>query len=283
MRFTLHLTPQTKHPKLMWNYSYPLSAWLYSVIANADSDYATFLHNTGYHLPNGKSFKHFTFSDFRFKMGKMYPDGFEIASPTVQWTVSFLIDKAAESFIVGLFQDQKIRLFNRDYDTTFIVERVETFPEPILTTKTKLVASSAMVVAEKINGIDQYLEPTHELFGKYLLDGLIDKYISILQEKGAPINPAFNHQSLEFKLLDTSKMKSRKVTIKEGKSSATEIRGFRNFQFELTAPPEIIEVGLYGGFGKYSAAGFGFCEVVVNSYLHDGKLIKISSKNYNNG
>ncbi|MEA5256861.1 CRISPR-associated endoribonuclease Cas6 [Arcicella aquatica] len=262
MRFTLHLAPQTKYPKLMWNYAYPLSAWLYGVIANADSDYASFLHNTGYHTPSGKSFKHFTFSDFRFKMGKMFSDGFEIASPTVQWTVSFLIDKTAESFIIGLFQDQRIRLFNRDYDTTFIVERVETLPELIFSSQTKLVASSAMVVAEKVNGKDQYLEPTHEHFGKYLLDGLIDKYISVLQERGEAINPAFNDTNLAFKLLDSSKMKSRKVTIKEGKDSATEIRGFRNFQFELTAPSEIIKVGLFGGLGKHSAAGFGYCEVV---------------------
>jgi CRISPR-associated endoribonuclease Cas6 len=63
-------------------------------------------------------------------------------------------------------------------------------------------------------------------------------------------------------LTEGSNIKSRKVTIKDGKSSATEVRGFRNFEFELTAPEEIIKVGLYGGMGKEASQGFGFCEVI---------------------
>ncbi len=263
MRFTLHLTPQTKYPKLMWNYHYALASWLYGVIAKADAEYATFLHQEGYVAPNGKCFKHFTFSDFRFKMGKLLPNGFEIASPQVQWTVSFLIDKTAEHFIIGLFQNQEIHLFNREFDTTFMVERVETFPEPMINSTTQLWASSAMVVADKVNGKDQYLAPTDELFGKYLIDGLIDKYISMKLERGEAIDPTLNNHNIIFRLLDTSKMKSRKVTIKEGGGAATEIKGYRNFSFELTAPPEIIKVGLYGGLGKYGATGFGFCERVI--------------------
>ncbi|MFC0181944.1 CRISPR-associated endoribonuclease Cas6 [Pseudarcicella hirudinis] len=262
MRIKLHLKPLTPNPQVMWNYHYPLASWLYRIIAKADADYATFLHGKGYVASNGKSFKHFTFSDLHFKMGKKLTNGFEIASPNVQWTVSFLIDKTAENFIIGLFRDQEIRLFNQEFDATFIIERVETFSEPIISSSTQLWASSAMVVAEKVNGNYQYLEPTDKLFEKYLIDGLIDKYISMKLERGESIDSTLNDQHIAFKLLDTSKMKSRKVTIKEGGGAATEIKGYRNFSFELTAPPEIIKVGLYGGLGKYGATGFGYCEVV---------------------
>ena len=262
MRFKLHLRPTSSRPRIMWNYHYPLSSFLYSKIAQADEGYADFLHNTGYKLNNRKNFKHFTFSDLRCKIGKSDTKGFEVVSPLIEWTVSFYIDKAAESFIVGLFQDQEIRLFDKTHDAKFVIERVETLPEPVILTTTKLKATSAMVVAEKLNDMDQYLEPTDERFSKYLIDGLRDKYLSAMIERGEKINPDFQHQEISFKLTESSNIKSRKVTIKDGKSSATEVRGFRNFEFELTAPEEIIKVGLYGGIGKEASQGFGFCEVV---------------------
>jgi CRISPR-associated endoribonuclease Cas6 len=249
-------------PRIMWNYHYVLSSYLYKSIANSDSDYATFLHNTGYELNNRKRFKHFTFSDLRCKIGKSDAIGFEVISPTIEWTVSFYIDKAAESFIVGLFQDQQIHLFDKKFDASFMIERVETLPEPEILPTTKFRATSAMVVAEKVNDVDQYLEPTDERFSKYLVEGLKDKFLSVMFERGERINPDFQHQEIGFKLTESSNIKSRKVTIKEGKLSATEVRGFRNFEFELTAPTEIIKVGFYGGIGKEGSQGFGFCEVV---------------------
>jgi CRISPR-associated endoribonuclease Cas6 len=262
MRFKLYLRPTSARPRIMWNYHYPLSSWLYGIIAKADESYADFLHNKGYELSTRKRFKHFTFSDLRCKIGKSDTKGFEIVSPLVEWTVSFYIDKAAESFIVGLFQDQEIRLFDKSHDATFMIERVETLSESIITPTTRLKATSAMVVAEKLNDMDQYLEPSDERFSKYLVEGLKDKYLSAMLERGEKINPDFQHQEISFKLTEGSNVKSRKVTIKDGKSSATEVRGFRNFEFELTAPEEIIKVGLYGGLGKEASQGFGFCEVI---------------------
>ncbi len=262
MRFKLHLRPTSPRPRIMWNYHYPLSSWLYGIMAKADESYAGFLHNTGYKLNKSKNFKHFTFSDLRCKVGKPDTKGFEIVSPLIEWTVSFYIDKAAESFIVGLFQDQEIRLFDKFHEASFMIERVETLAEPVIMPTTQFKATSAMVVAEKINDMDQYLEPTDERFSKYLIDGLRDKYLSAMIEHGEKINPDFQHQEISFKLTEGSNIKSRKVTIKDGKSSATEVRGFRNFEFELTAPEEVIKVGLYGGMGKEASQGFGFCEVI---------------------
>jgi CRISPR-associated endoribonuclease Cas6 len=262
MRFKLHLRPLSSRPRIMWNYHYVLSSILFSKIANADENYADFLHNKGYELNNRKRFKHFTFSDLRSKIGKPDANGFEISSPFVEWIVSFYIDKAAESFVIGLFQDQQIRLFDKFHDASFVIERVETLPEPVIMATTRFKATSAMVVAEKVNDLDQYLEPTDEKFSKYLIDGLRDKYLSVMIERGEKINPEFQHQEILFKLAEGSNIKSRKVTIKEGKSSATEVRGFRNFEFELTAPEEIIKVGFYGGMGKFCSNGQGYCEVV---------------------
>jgi CRISPR-associated endoribonuclease Cas6 len=262
MRFRLHLQPLSPQPELMWNYHYPLSAWLYGVIAKADESYARFLHENGYKTDNNKTFKHFTFSDLRARI-QVQNNGFRILSPMVQWTVSFYVDKAAESFIIGLFKDQEIRLFNKQYDTTFVIQQVESLPGPVFGESIRLKAASAMVVAEKVNLVDQYLEPTHPEFEKLLTGGLKDKYLSLAGAEGKMINPDIASHSIGFRLLDVSKVKPRKVTVKEDKKEATEIKGYRDFEFELTGPKEVLEVGYYGGFGRYSSSGFGFCELVV--------------------
>lgn len=261
MRFKLHLKPLTPNPQVMWNYHYPLEAWLYGILAQADSAYSQFLHERGYQLKKTKTFKHFTFSDLQAKIKfEKEASGFQIVSPMVQWVVSFYMEKAAESFIVGLFQDQKIRLFNHDCDVTFIVERVEILPETVFTPTMQFRASSAMVVAEKINGIDHYIEPTDPRFGKFLVSGLIDKYLSVIRERNEVLDANIVNQEIAFQLTDSSKIRSRKITIKENKSSETEVKGYRDFTFSLSGPKEVLEVGYYGGFGKYGATGLGYAD-----------------------
>ncbi len=48
------------------NYQYPLSAWIYKVLARGDRGFAEFLHEQGYKMENQKTFKLFTFSNLRF-------------------------------------------------------------------------------------------------------------------------------------------------------------------------------------------------------------------------
>ncbi len=247
----------------MWNYHYPLASWLYRVIAKADTHYSSFLHEKGYPVKQGKSFKHFTFSDLQAKITFQKGDsGFQIISPTIQWTVSFYIDKAAEKFITGLLQQKTIDIFNHEYKVSFKVESLETKNTLIQHTTTHFKATSLMVVAEKKDGHDQYLEPTDPSFGQLLISGLIDKYLSILKERSEIIDASLIEQKIHFELLDSSKMKSRKITIKENKKAETEIKGYRDFTFAITGPKEVIEVGFFGGFGRYCSEGCGFCEIV---------------------
>ncbi len=71
MRFKLHLKPVQDRQKLLFNYQYPLQAWLYKLIYEADKDYASFLHNQGYSVPDShKTFKHFTFSSLQIAKAK---------------------------------------------------------------------------------------------------------------------------------------------------------------------------------------------------------------------
>lgn len=263
MRLILTLKPLTPEPKLMWNYHYPLASWLYGIIAKADNNYARFLHEEGYPVKEKKTFKHFTFSDLQAKITYQKGDsGFLIISPTVQWTVSFYIDKIAEKFIAGLFNEKVVEVFNREYKVLFKIERLDMLPAFSHNHTTSFKATSLMVVAEKKDGNDQYLEPIDPRFGQYLISGLIDKYLSIIKEKNEVIDTSLIAQEIYFQLMDITRMKSRKITIKEYKQAATEIKGYRDFTFTLTGPKEVIEVGFLGGFGRYCSEGCGFCEVI---------------------
>lgn len=248
----------------MWNYHYPLASWLYQIIAKADTHYSSFLHEKGYTIKEGKTFKHFTFSDLQARISFQKGDsGFQIISPTIQWTVSFYIDKIAEKFIAGLLHEKTVDIFNHEYKVSFKVEGLQTQPTFIYDTATHFKATSLMVVAEKKDGHDQYLEPTDPRFGQLLISGLIDKYLSILKDRSEIIDANLIEQEIHFELLDSSKMKSRKITIKENKKAETTIKGYRDFTFALTGPKEVIEVGFLGGFGRYCSEGCGFCEIVA--------------------
>ena len=274
MRFKLHLKPVRDGQKLIFNYQYPLQAWLYGLIAQADEDYANFLHNRGYEVPNSrKTFKHFTFSSLQITNVKPIRKGdtyIQLRSDDITLIVSFLMDKAAEDFIVGLFQHQAMSIYNRELRADFVVERVETLELPhfsnLESNKTIMAFKtiSPMVIAEKVDDKDQYLSPTDEKFTRYFALNLYDRYSSLQGGMSMKMD-AFTAQNIvKFRLLSNpDRIKKRGFTVKEGKvNTETKVIGYYNFSFEITAPAEMIEVGFLGGFGKECAMGCGATEVL---------------------
>jgi CRISPR-associated endoribonuclease Cas6 len=274
MRFTLHLKPVRDGQKLLFNYQYPLQSWLYGLISKADNDYASFLHNRGYEVPNSrKTFKHFTFSSLQIKNAKPVRKGdtyIQLRSESLVLLVSFFMDKAAEDFIVGLFQNQAMSLYNREFRADFVVERVETSALPDFAntegnkTTTTFKTISPMVMAERIGNLDQYLSPADDAFARFFALNLCDRYSSLQGGMSMKMD-AFTAQNIvNFRLLsDPSSIKKRGFTVKEGKvNTETKVIGYYNFSFEITAPAEMIEVGFLGGFGKECAMGAGCVEIV---------------------
>ena len=277
MRFKLHLRPIRDGQKLLFNYQYPLQAWLYNLISQADQEYAHFLHNRGYEVPNSrKTFKHFTFSSLQITKANPVKKGdtyIHLRSEPLTLIVSFYIDKAAEDFVIGLFQHQEMSLYNREFRADFIVERVETLPLPDFKSHESNKATmtfrtiSPMVIAEKVDDKDQYLSPTDEKFARYFALNLYDRYSS-LQGGMTMKMDAFTAQNIvQFKLLsDPTKVKMRGFTVKEGKEkSETKVIGYYNFSFEVSAPLAMLEIGFLGGMGKECAMGCGAAEV-LNEY-----------------
>jgi len=266
MRFRLTLTPIQDRQRLLFNYQYPLQAWIYGRLANADAAYASFLHERGYVVPESKKvFKHFTFSSLQIprtepvKKGDTY---MTLRSGSITLLISFYLDKAAEDFIIGLFQQQQLSIYNRECRADFVVERVETAPLPALQSSMTFRTLSPMVVAQKVDDLDQYLPPTDADFGRFFAVNLVDKLRSV--QPSMEMDATIAERLVKFELLsDPERIKKRGFLAKEGKEKEqTKVIGYHNFTFALTAPPELIEVGYLGGFGKYCSMGCGCVEEV---------------------
>jgi CRISPR-associated endoribonuclease Cas6 len=277
MRFKLTLKPFKDRQQLLFNYQYPLQAWIYKLLHEADSEYAAFLHQKGYEVPGrNKSFKHFTFSSLIIpKIEKTKPgDSFMLLRcEEIALIVSFYVDQAAEDFIIGLFQSQRLSLYNRDYQADFVVERVETMPVEIPEGNLPTVSLrtlSPMVIAEKVENMDQYLAPDDDKFAMLLAHNVVDKYLSVQDNRGLIMDAEVAQRLVKFRLLPGQHIKQRGMLVKEGKESKqTKVIGFHNFTFELTAPRQILEVALASGIGKYSSTlGCGCCEVVTPFHIN---------------
>ncbi|QKZ14672.1 CRISPR-associated endoribonuclease Cas6 [Spirosoma sp. KUDC1026] len=263
MQFRLTLRPLASRTLVPFNYAYRLSAFIYAVLAEADEQYATFLHGQGYEYSSTRRFKLFTFSDLIIPNARIdtKAGGLWVTTPHIEWVVSFYVDKAAQHFIIGLFQDQRCVIATPKHRAEFIIERVEAVPVEINTNTVALRTLSPVVIAEKNErGMDQYLHPSDAQFGPLLISNLLAKWASVPVAAGVD---DFPHDALTYRLLPgRHDPKSRLVTIKENSREETKVRGYYGFQFELTGPRELLELAVLAGVGRYNAEGFGAVGVV---------------------
>ena len=269
MQFRLTLSCQPGKTLVPFNYAYRLSGFLYSVLADADAQYARFLHEQGYAASPTRRFKLFTFSDLQIPDFRVdaRAGGIWVNSSYVEWVVSFYIDTAAQHFITGLFRDQRCVIASPTHQAEFVVERVEALPVEIMSETVLLRTLSPVVIAEKDErGMDQYLHPADEQFGPLLLGNLLGKSESVGLRAGAGPDgtnlPNLTYQLLLGRHQNAAQPKSRLLTIKEGSRSQTQVRGYYNFDFELGGPPELLELAVLAGVGRYNAEGFGCVEIL---------------------
>ncbi len=230
MRFRLTLQNPTSDTKITWNYNYLVMAWIYQKLEAADPDYARFLHQEGYQSDeNRKKFKYLTFSPFQFGKGKgnytPAKSALVIHAREFYLDLSFYIDKAAEKFIVGVFRDQVLELYNDRFRARFQISQISTLPEPEFSGSMVFHAEAPMLVESKSGDkkYGDYLTPDHPEFGKLLALNLSDKFFNATGKR-------VEKEEIKFELLsDPKKIKSRMITIKEKSKEATELKGYYNF------------------------------------------------------
>ena len=262
MQFNITLRCLDEHPVLPVNYQYELSAWIYSVLQNADAEYAAFLHQQGY-TSGRKSFKLFCFSQLRVPKFRIEGDRLHVQSREISFVIGFYIDRTAEEFVRGLFAERQFRLGDRTSQARFVVQTVEMLPLrlPDGTEPLHVRALSPVVIARKRpDGLpDEYLAPGDPEFGRLLVLNLLEKYRAAT---GAEPPAWWDADRFSFQAAPDREPRSKLIKIKSDTKAQTKVKGWM-FDFELDAPRELLEIGLLAGWGRHNAEGFGCGEVVA--------------------
>lgn len=272
MRYKLTLRRLSSPCSIPIDYQYLLRAAIYKMLAQVNPQYATFLHQTGYQH-QGKAFKFFTFSTLDIPYGGWKLDKKDEKNKRLQiWAdelsleISFLIDKASALFITSSMLHQTLVIADKQAHNEFIIERIEEMPDTIgqalaqASTQSLVFRTCTPVVVAKQNPRHErkgktYLAPAHGMFDYIFIKNLVDKYHAYLQFSQRALPGGFTVKPA----LDVIKVHRRKkITIGAG----ADIIGYL-FDFRLTAPKEMMEIGFYGGFGSKSTYGFGYTDVLT--------------------
>lgn len=246
------------------NYSYPFSAWIYRTIASGNHAFADFLHNSGY-TTGAKQYKLFCFSRLQFpeKGFKVEGDRLAILKGECRLEISFMAPLALENFVAGLFKGQRFRIADNVTGADLFVESVEILSVPEFGSPLKFRCISPILVSkERQNSRNaEYLSPEHPDFKKIFFDNLINKYAAAvsygLMKAGS--EALSDNSGSGIKLLNTPG--SHLITIKAGTPQETKIKAY-GFDFEITAPADLIRTGYVAGFGEKNSLGLGCVQVI---------------------
>jgi CRISPR-associated endoribonuclease Cas6 len=264
MHFLLTLSTDSSRQQLPVNYQYPLSAVIYKILQRADSEYADFLHNSGYKKEGSlKTFKLFSFSDIKTPFQNT-GDRLLLLTRYAELVVSFHLPQAAENFIKGIFQHQQIEIADKKSRVVFMIDQVSALPLPLAAGEMQevLLQPLSPVVAGNKNEKNEYtfLSPEHPDFVRRLMYNWKEKYAAIYGDQEADNNFAAIQMNIIFY---SNPPKSRLITIKAFTAAETKIRGYVNFRLKIHAGKKALELLLNAGAGVYNSLGMGCMEVVV--------------------
>ncbi len=239
------------------NYAYALQAVIYKVLEQADPVFSEWLHNKGYEV-SGRKFKLFTFDLLRGEF-RMHRDTNTISFPTgnVEWCVSFCVEETLEKFVMGLFHRQRLQVATPGGRIDFDVQSVEVLKSPEFSETMRFRAKMPIFIQDQLEGRTQatYLSPEDNNYNTLFFGNLERKYQAVKGE-------IFKHSASDAVLKILSAPKSRKFdVIKKELNRPISIRGFE-YDFEITVPVELLQIGYDAGFGGKNSSGFGFCEVL---------------------
>lgn len=264
MRFKIRLTRISRDRHLPINYQYELSSAIYRVIDCADSGFSAFLHDHGY-TAFDRPFRLFTFSRLGFQGYKVIRETGRIEHYGLEawFETSFLVDRAAEEFIRGLFMSQEIRVGDKITQVAYQVTHIEAVQPPLFKeTMSYRCLSPIFIRSRRADGGEDYLAPGDSGYEKILLENLYSK-ASAFVLSGQEYQE-FLTERFPLELTPIGKVYKNGVRIKQHTSNASQLIGYM-YEFTLTAPVELQEVGYYAGFGHLGSQGFG-CVGVRNFY-----------------
>ncbi|KEO75918.1 CRISPR-associated endoribonuclease Cas6, partial [Anditalea andensis] len=102
------------------------------------------------------------------------------------------------------------------------------------------------------DGGENYLKPADAGYEGLLLQNLLSKSVAYASVSGN----GFREEMPEINLVPRGKIYQNGVKIKQLTVKETHMIGYM-YEFALTAPVELQEIGYYAGFGHLGSQGFG--------------------------
>jgi CRISPR-associated endoribonuclease Cas6 len=277
MRFIITIE-NTDIQQVPINYQYPVSVWINKTFSRAEGKFSDWLETNGYSFTGSSRFNLYNFSGIQFNgagfKNAPYPS-LHVPPGKHQFQISVLMEKEAAVFIKELFMNQKLYINSKELRTLFTVTAAEKISDPETEGKTAFRALSPVVVSkpkENASGklISQYLAPDSEEYSRLLHENVIKRFVDATAGKaGGRQNTdtfvrisdiPFDTDLWKFKVIGSPR--ARLQTIKAGTPDQSKIKGYV-FDFELTAPPELLAFIYATGIGEKGSLGFGFIEQIT--------------------
>lgn len=254
MRFLLRLTTTKDKEECLLpiDYQYMQSAVIYKILCASNEAYASWLHNNGYQLGNGKRFKLFCYS--RFQLGRYQLDRetrtLHLTDLSANWTIAFLPELSTTEFIQGLMGNNSFTIGNNKHRVTFRITSVEALQSPPFLNDMTYEATSPVCIKQHSDGKTMHLAPSNVCYGEAIRKGLLSRYEALY---GQPFKGDLSGFRFEP---EERTVKSSLVNIK-----GINMRGYR-YRFRLIAPVELQKIAYDGGLGEECSQGFGFIEKI---------------------
>jgi len=260
MRVKLTISQIERKTSIPINYNYYLTSLIYEVLSRSSQNYSEFLHDKGYRYTESKKFKLFTFSQLRFPDMNIRGNKIVSTSDEIHFFIASPVDEFVEHLANGLLKEGEIEIAGSPFRTK-TVEMLE-LPEFGEKEKVDFICLSPIVsstMKEKGGDVKTYYYRHNDPeLAENLKDNLEKKYELVHghcpendQEK---FDLRFDQGYIERKNGQISKLVNFK---------GTKIKGIFA-PFELSASPELMEIGYEAGFGGKGSMGFGMVEVTDN-------------------
>ena len=254
-RLLLRIEPQVMGREIPINYQYPLHSAIYKILSKSDSEFASWLHDNGYHS-DSKRFKLFTFSFLNIPLYKLRKERERllIKSDIVTFDIGFLSEKCTQQFIQGLFLDRTLIIADNISGAQFKVAEIQMLKPLAYNPDIVFETLSPICISRKNEKSKMdYLSPEDERYEQGILIGLLTRYKAFYGED-------FKGEAYcKLHLLNTPK--SYLIRIKSGTTAQTHVRGFQ-YHFRIELPQALMHIAYESGLGEKGSMGFGMIGVI---------------------
>jgi len=244
------------------NYQYDLSECINKIIHFDNKKLIQKLEKDGF-LDEQHKFNYFCFSNLDVKDLIQEDDRLITENDSAEMLMSVMADDAVSKNITELFTGKELRFGDKKDKVTLKIITVEQQQEPKFSESMDFRLISPLVITTEsgsLNTNTKYLSPEDKDYEMLFIKSLMTKYALLMKSAKSGFDSAMNSNFSKLKLKCITKPVSRLVKVNDENHKPVSVRGYL-FDFNITAPEELIKLGYYSGFGEFNNMGFGCCVI----------------------